>query len=301
MSRVVNDNALQRIFLKMQARFQKEGLATPGLDARILITHILGMTHEEFVMRPERQLTSCERDSVANVLTRRLAGEPVSRIIGYREFWGRAFALSNHVLDPRADTETLIEAVLADHKINAAQAKHQPALFNLLDLGTGSGIIAITLVCEIEHVKATAVDISFDALGMAKNNAIAHRCDEKILFKQSDWFENIAEKFDYIVANPPYIPRDDIPNLAREVSKFDPELALNGGQDGLDAYREIISRAPKHLKVGGRLFLEIGSTQSKSIKTLFAAHGDDFDLITFRIWESLDYLPRTVACNLLTK
>lgn len=196
---------------------------------------------------------------------RRLKFEPVSHILGNREFYGRSFRVTPDVLDPRADTETLIEAVLA-------LAKDQRPI-RILDLGTGSGAIAVTLLAELPGATVVASDLSAAALHVAKGNAEALGVAGRASFVQANWYEGIGGRFDLIVSNPPYIPLGDIAGLAPDVREFDPQRALDGGPDGLEAYRRIAGGAGGHLAPKGHIVLEIGAGQENAVNNLLKGHG----------------------------
>ncbi len=254
---------LEPLLAKARAALIKADVPTPALDARLLMQHVLAFEHATMIAT-EHQLTD---DQVAHfdiVLARRLAGEPVSRILGSREFYGRSFTTTSDVLDPRPDTETLVDACLA----HLPPEQHQ----TILDLGTGSGILAITLAAERPHKRAVAADLSAQALAVANANAEMWNLSNRIAFIESNWFENVEGTFDLIVSNPPYIPAAVIQTLEIEVRSHDPHLALDGGIDGLDAYRAIASGARSHLDPSGIIAVEIGAGQEKHIVSIFAAN-----------------------------
>ncbi len=201
----------------------------------------------------------------SSFIERRRKFEPVSRILGNREFYGRSFRVTPDVLDPRADTETLIEAVLA-------LAKDQGPI-RILDLGTGSGAIAVTLLAELPGATVVASDLSAAALRVAKGNAEALGVAGRASFVQANWFEGIGGRFDLIVSNPPYVPLGDIAGLARDVREFDPPRALDGGPDGLEAYRRIAGGAGGHLAPKGHIVLEIGAGQENAVNNIFKGAG----------------------------
>jgi release factor glutamine methyltransferase len=232
------------------------------LDARLLLQFVTGLTHADIIVDPDRQIADDVADKFRVLTNRRDDGEPVSRIFGQREFHGRPFHVTSAVLDPRADTETLIEAALA-----------LPKPKRILDLGTGSGILAITLLAECPEATGVAVDLSFDALAVAEGNAIANGVVRRLQFVHGNWFARVDGTFDLIVSNPPYIPHQDIEGLQREVRDHDPHLALDGGEDGLDPYRVIAATAEKHLNPEAHVLVEIGAGQAGDITKIFAAQG----------------------------
>lgn len=239
----------------------KADVTTPSLDARLLMQHILQVEHADLIANENRQLTDDQANTFQTYLTRRLAGEPVSRILGIREFYGRDFKTSPAVLDPRPDTETLITLCLEYLPPDLEQT--------ILDLGTGSGILAITLLAERPLKRAVAADLSPAALAIASDNAKRWGVSRRISFTQSNWFENIEGTYDLIVSNPPYIPARDIPNLEIEVRNHDPHLALDGGKDGLDPYRAIAAQAAQFLVPNGIVAVEIGAGQAEDIISIF--------------------------------
>jgi release factor glutamine methyltransferase len=202
-------------------------------------------------------------------VARRAAGEPVHRILGFREFYGLKLFLSPETLEPRPDTETLVDAVLPFLRQTAARE----GACRVLDLGTGTGAIALALLAEVPQATAVGVDISADALSTASRNARENGLSGRFQAVHSDWFENISGTFHAIVANPPYIPANELQTLQSEVRNFDPARALDGGADGLDAYRTIAGQAKAYLDATGRLAVEIGHTQKEDVSRLFEAAG----------------------------
>ncbi len=243
----------------------KADVPTPALDARLLTQHALNMDHAELIAASDRELTDIQVEQLQKLLARRLAGEPVSRILGEREFYGRNFSTSPAVLDPRPDTETLVDACLA----NLPPGQQM----TILDLGTGSGILALTLLAERPHKRALATDVSPEALAVARNNAGLWNLTRRVALVESNWFEKVDGVFDLIVSNPPYIPATEIPKLEIEVRNHDPHLALSGGDDGLHAYRAIASSASAHLAPNGIVAVEIGAGQNIDVSAIFAANG----------------------------
>ncbi len=236
----------------------------PANEARLLLGHVLDrpavwlLTHDDEVLDEDAVLR------FAALVARRKGGEPVAYLLGYREFYGRVFAVSPAVLIPRPETELLVDLALAQEVGAGGTAK-------LLDLGTGSGCIAITLALEIPSAQVCAVDVSAAALDVARGNA--ERLGARLRLVQSDWFEGLnGEEFDLIVGNPPYVAERD-PHLAAEDLRFEPGRALASGADGLDAIRRIIAAAPRHLRPGGRLWLEHGYDHAHAVRELLAAAG----------------------------
>jgi release factor glutamine methyltransferase len=253
---------LEALLLEAKTALIKADVITPSLDARLLLEHVLNFNHSDIIANQHHQPTDDQVTTFKTLMSRRLAGEPVSRILGTREFYGREFKTSPAVLDPRPDTETLINLCLEYLPPDLEQT--------ILDLGTGSGILAITLLAERPHKRAVATDLSPAALAVARNNA---RGSRRISFLESHWFDQVQGTFDLIVSNPPYIPASDIPSLEIEVRNHDPHLALDGGEDGLDPYRAIASGASQHLAPGGIIAVEIGAGQADDVIKIFKTQG----------------------------
>lgn len=261
--------SIRHAFVEAVAALRKAGAETPELDARLLVCHAAGLTHEAFVARAGEGLPPEAAARLRASLARRAGGEPVSRITGTREFYGRSFAVDERVLDPRPDTEILIEAAL--DLIDRGAGRKAP--LRIVDLGTGSGCILITLLAELPNARGLGTDISADALRAAEANAARLGVAERASFAHSDWLEAVSGQFDLIVCNPPYIASGEIDGLAPEVARHDPRLALDGGEDGLDAYRQIARDAAKVLAPGGRILLEIGATQAEAVTGLLGESG----------------------------
>ena len=252
------------------ARTLREGgIATASLDGRLLLCHASGLTHEALIARNREALSPEAAALLEGYVARRLQGEPVSRIKGNKEFYGRRFEVDAHTLDPRSDTETLIEAALD----LIARKGWQGRPLRLLDLGTGSGCILLTLLAELPQAEGVGTDISEGALRCAAGNAKLLGLTDRAHFIVTDWLDGVSGRFDLILSNPPYIASAEIAGLAREVAGYDPRLALDGGADGLDAYRRIAQRAPGALRERGQLVVEIGATQAEAVANLFRAAG----------------------------
>ena len=230
-------------------------------DARILVAHALGIPISQLSLNTNENVPEDISASLEKLISRRINREPIAKILGKRQFWGRTFFISEDVLDPRGDTETLINYV-----------KDRPVR-SVLDLGTGSGVIAISLACEWKEVHVVATDISEAALLVAQKNARYFNVQDKIDFLKSDWFEAIEGKFDLIISNPPYIGLSESSEISQEVLNYDPDIALFAGSDGLEAYERIIPQLTKFLNPKGTVVLEIGASQSESVKTLMNSSG----------------------------
>jgi release factor glutamine methyltransferase len=245
---------------EIAAGLASRGFDTPSLDARLLVEAATGESREALAMCPERALTPDERQRLDDYVTRRLADEPVSRILGRRSFYGREFVITRATLDPRPESETLIESAL---EIVAARGMtHQPV--RLLDIGTGSGCLLLTLLAELPMATGVGTDPSAAALAVAAGNAQRIGVEERVLWAQADGLAGIAGPFDLAVANPPYIPSGEIAALPAAVRDYDPRLALDGGADGMAIYRRIIAAA-RRVVPAGALILEVGAGQADAV------------------------------------
>jgi release factor glutamine methyltransferase len=249
-----------------RATLADAGLDEAALDARLLTLHGLGISSLELLTRPDLPIGEAEAENLSGYLARRLAREPVSRILGEREFWGLTFRLSPETLVPRPDTETIVEAALAGLPDRAAPLR-------ILDLGTGSGAILVALLHELPAAYGLGVDRAEAALVTARGNALLNGVADRAAFVASDWAAALDGRFDLVVSNPPYIPAADIAGLDPEVLRHDPAAALDGGPDGLDAYRAILDDALRFLAPGGRLVVEIGYDQAESVPALGPTRG----------------------------
>lgn len=219
---------------------------------------------------PDTVLPAATLGVLEDFAARRLAGEPVWRIRGEREFWGLPFRLSPATLEPRPDSETVIEAALAELSPRRDEA------LTLLDLGTGTGCLLIALLSELPQARGLGVDLSGEACETAAVNAALNGLDGRAAFRQGDWTKGLSGRFDLIVSNPPYIPSREIATLSREVSEHDPRLALDGGADGLAPYRLFATCLPPLLAPGGRVVLEIGAGQGPEVVALMRGGGLEF-------------------------
>ena len=252
--------------------------ATPldALEARILVMHALGLSRTQLITQSERLLTPGEITSVSALINRRIAGEPIAYIVGHREFYGLSFEVTPDVLIPRPETELLVELAL----------QHLPADGNVLDMGTGSGAIAIAIAHTRPDAKVSALDYSETALAVAGRNAELH--GTQIDFLQSDWYTALEyQQFDVIVSNPPYIASGDR-HLRQGDLRFEPMDALTDHSDGLSALRKIIDGAPSHLGAGGWLFMEHGYDQAEAVREYAAVHG----FVEVQSWKDLAGIER---------
>lgn len=260
---------LSALLRDARRRLADAGIENASLDARLLVEHFSGTTRAQAISEPDRPVDPATVAAVESALARRLAGEPVHRILGFRDFYGLRLSLSEDTLEPRPDTETLVDAVLP-FVSGTVSAKGR---CTILDLGTGTGAIALALLSAVPQATATGVDIADGALATALRNARDHGLAGRFSVRKSDWFEKVSGRFDAIVSNPPYIPASDIGALRKDVRDFDPRRALDGGADGLDAYRVLASETARHLDQDGVVAVEIGSRQKADVAALFAAEG----------------------------
>ena len=252
--------------LRLMAQyFRLDGIEEADADARILLAHALHLDRAQLIAQTECALEAREINAVSLLAARRLKREPVARILGAKEFWSLPLAVTPEVLVPRPETETVVEEALDTILYNGLRLEK----LCVLDIGTGSGALLLALLKELPNATGTATDISADALACARANAehngLAGRCD----FIACNIAAGVQGPFDLIVSNPPYVVRGDIAQLAPEVRDYDPIVALDGGADGLDAYRAIAAAAPALLTPGGRLIVELGAGQELSVRALF--------------------------------
>jgi release factor glutamine methyltransferase len=250
----------------LAAQLRSAHVEEAELDARILLGAVLGLDLTGLIAQAGRPLTDADASRLAQYAKRRIAGEPVARILGTKEFWGLPFRLSEATLIPRSDTETVVELAL---EILRERKAAQPP--RIADIGTGSGAILLALLHEIPDAFGVGTDLSLTALGTARGNAMALGLGGRTAFVACSYASALRGPFDLIVSNPPYIPSAEIPTLSVEVREHDPHLALDGGNDGYDAYRALIPQASERLAPGGALIVEAGQGQARNIETLMAA------------------------------
>ena len=274
--------------VEMRKNFKSAGLDTPELDTRLLMQDVLRMSHEKLLLNSNRLVTDSESKKLAIVTQRRILREPVSRIIGSRSFWKSEFKITSETLDPRQDSETLIESVLS-----IANKKES---LTILDMGTGSGCLLLSLLQELPQATGIGIDISNGAIQVALQNAATLNLSERVSFKVTNWTKMAyASPFDLIISNPPYIPESDISTLEPEVRQHDPLLALSGGTDGLDCYRDIAALLPELLTKTGYVFLEIGATQARAVKDILAKQ----DIRVLKINQDLAGHNRCIVAHLI--
>ena len=244
-----------------QGKLRDCGIENPTRDARLILANCLGVEVHKLNLLDNSFPSEDEISKFWRMVDERCKRKPVSKIIGYRAFWGRNFEVNEDVLDPRGDTETLVEVVL-ENKFKT-----------MLELGTGSGAVAITVLAERLDATCVATDISELALETAARNSKIHGVQNRLTLLQSDWFSRISGRFDIIVSNPPYITAKEYNDLSNEVVDYDPKISLTPGGDGLDAYRQIISKAKEKLRKNGQIILEIGHLQAEPVRKLLSAAG----------------------------
>lgn len=242
-------------------RLRAAGVPDPARDARMLLAHAASVDATRITLIAPEHLAPDIEERFDQLVSLRAVRVPVSHLIGEREFYGRRFKVSGDVLDPRPETETLIEAALAE------------PFGSVLDLGTGSGCILVTLLAERPHAVGMGVDLSEAACLQASANAVLHEVSARADIRKSDWFGAVEGRFDLIVSNPPYIGLTELVALQPELTRHEPRMALTDGGDGLSAYREIAARARASLAQGGRVLVEIGAMQAGAVLDIFSGAG----------------------------
>lgn len=263
----VTGSSIESARRSLAARLRSAGIDEPELDARALLGSVVGLDLAGLIAQAERPLTLAQTAQLGQYAGRRLAGEPVARILGIREFWGLPLQLSEATLVPRPDTETVVELALEIFRTQAVSGRN----LRIADIGVGSGAILLALLHERPDAFGVGTDVSPAALGTARDNARALGLASRSTFVACSYAAALAGPFDLIVSNPPYIPTGDIAGLSVEVRDYDPRLALDGGNDGYDAYRTLIPQAAQLLAPGGTLVVEAGQGQADIIETLMAA------------------------------
>lgn len=243
------------------AQLRRAGVPDAARDARKLFAFASGVASGRLTLTLPEPVAKDAETRFRRLVARRARFEPVSHLVGRRDFYGRSFEVTKDVLDPRPETETLIEAALRE------------PFERVLDLGTGSGCILVTLLSENTQAVGVGGDASPAALAVALRNAQRHRVEDRATFVQSDWMAAIKRTFDLIIANPPYVAADEMAGLSRDVREWEPRMALTDEADGLSAYRTIIAQAQDALMAGGRLMFEIGATQGKAVAAMMASAG----------------------------
>lgn len=254
----------QNLFLEIKERLKAGGIEEFELETRILFEDLAGITPSIRLSMPDIPVPEEILANIDQAIARRLCGEPIGRILGYRDFWKSRFYLSSDTLEPRPDTETLIEEVLRVYK------GQENAPLKLIDLGTGTGCILLSLLQEFPNATGLGIDISTGAVEQSQNNAQRLGLENRAEFRQGSWLDGIEKgrKFDMILSNPPYIPSNDIPNLSKEVQNYDPLRALDGGKEGLDPYTNLLPILKNYLEPDAHVFFEFGINQEGDIVRL---------------------------------
>ncbi len=247
-------------------RLKQAGVETPRLDALLLLSHATGQNMDRLRIDGDIEIAADAAAAFSVLLQRRLAREPVSHILGRREFWSLDFAVGPQVLDPRPDSETLVAAVLE-------QVEDRQAVLRIADFGTGSGCLLLALLHELPRATGVGTDRSPAALDVARANAASLGLAVRTELREGNWGAGLAGPFDILISNPPYIASDAIPALAPEVARHEPRLALDGGADGLDAYRQLVPDLVRLAARGGLVALEIGQGQDAAVAAMLAAAG----------------------------
>lgn len=255
---------------------KSQGSESPRLDAEILLAHARGCPRIQLYTNYDQPLTDTQRATMRDLVKRRAAAEPVAYLVGHREFFGLEFRVTKDVLIPRPDTETLV--------VDAIEALKPQAAPRVLDVGTGSGCIAISLAVNCPNAEITAIDLSQSALDIAKANAETHNVAGRIHWLCGDLFDPLTagEQFDLIASNPPYIAAAEIETLSADVRLHEPRSALDGGPDGLNVIRRLIAGAPQHLVSQGKLLIEISGEQADAVTQLLAANGHYDDIAVLK-------------------
>ena len=265
----MNDSApvtIGELLSEIRADLASAGIDNPRLDSRLIVGAAAGASIEQMIARPEATVDTVSAAFARALAERRAEGAPIAYLLGAKEFWSLDFLVTGATLVPRPDSETLVEAALA-------RCTDWSRAWRVADLGTGSGCLLLAFLSERPNATGVGVDASFDALSVARANAHAHRFDARTRFVCADWTGALAGPFDLVFANPPYIPSEDIPLLAREVRDYEPFEALDGGPDGLDHYRAILADLPRILAPGGVVVFEVGQGQALSVAELCEAAG----------------------------
>jgi len=270
---------LKKVFRQYISLLKDNGVESSEMDVLLLFNFALDTTSDQYIFADDRQISKFELKRIKTLIDRRARHEPVAKIIGKKLFWDYSFYVDVNVLDPRPETEVLVQAVLN----NAGAAR------TILDLGTGSGCVAISLALMLKQVSVSASDISEKALLVARRNAEENGA--MVSFVISDWFSSFSKRFDIIVSNPPYISSSDFTKLPNDVRSYDPKLALVGGRDGLDCYRKIAQSLSLHLNNDGLAFFEIGFGQKQCVTNIFSQEG----LSVVNVWNDINRLERVIC------
>jgi len=263
---------LKSVLKEAADTLSSNGIERARLEVELLLAHVLELRKEELIIHPDRELTGPQEEKFQQLVERRCRKEPFAYIVGHREFWSLEFKVNSKVLIPRPETEGVLE-----HLLNLAGDETNEKTMRILDVGTGSGILAIVAALEFPKARVTAVDKSDDALETARDNALLHQVADRMDFLKMDlmhdWHLPDSSRYDFILSNPPYIPSKELESLMPDVRDYEPRAALDGGPDGLGCYRCIIANAFPYLKPGGYLIFEVGDDQAGTVKQSLQAHG----------------------------
>ena len=242
---------------------QGNNITSYKIDSELLLARVLRKTREEIIINSEEKVSDKKTQEFFNLINRRSKREPIAYIFKEKEFWSKKFLVDKNTLIPRPETELLVEKIL----------KFFPnKRLNILDIGTGTGCVIISILSELKRSKGIGIDLSQEAIKVAKLNAIKHKLTRRVIFKKKNLEDNFNKKFDLIVSNPPYIMKKDLRNLQDDIKKFEPKLALDGGNDGLDVIKKVIYKSIKLLKINGILALEIGNGQYKQVSKILRSN-----------------------------
>ena len=260
---------LKEIQRKLCNNFSTIGIETPELDARIILKEVLSLDDKDLILKESLDIPEEMIEKIITIESRRLNGEPISKIFKKRDFYNSTFVISNDVLDPRPETELIVE--IANNYINKNEVK------NILDLGTGSGCILLSILNENRMINGLGIDLSKEAISIAKQNSKKLNLETQSNFLVSNWMSSLNYKYDLVVSNPPYIASEDIKKLSKSVKIYDPILSLDGGDDGLNSYRLIASDLKRIISMNALIIIEIGYNQSLQVIDIFKKN--DFKLI----------------------
>ena len=260
---------LKEIQRKLCNNFSTIGIETPELDARIILKEVLSLDDKDLILKESLDIPEEMIEKIITIESRRLNGEPISKIFKKRDFYNSTFVISNDVLDPRPETELIVE--IANNYIDKNEVK------NILDLGTGSGCILLSILKENKMINGLGIDLSKDAISIAKQNSKKLNLETQSNFLVSNWMSSVNYKYDLVVSNPPYIASEDIKKLSKSVKIYDPILSLDGGDDGLNSYRLIASDLKRIISMNALIIIEIGYNQSLQVIDIFKKN--DFKLI----------------------
>jgi len=269
----MKERKLGAVYQQLRQSFKQANIDHGGLEAALLLEWGVGVTYQDIMTNGDWLIDEIDLKKIEDGLKRRLNGESIHRIRGWREFYGLPFHLCVDTLEPRPDSEALIELVLPPIRTLAEQQES----IHLLDMGTGSGALAISLANAVPQLLVTGVDIAPGAVEIAQKNAFLNGVEARFQPLLSNWFENVTGEYDFIISNPPYIASHEIATLEKKVRDFDPIIALDGGKDGLDFYRQLAQDSHQFLKPHGKIGVEIGQGQEAQVTALFSFH--DFHLI----------------------